>query len=665
MDNGPPTPPRTVAAACWLLVLLSAVLTVARLLHAEPLGSANDRSRWCSVRSLVELGTFRIDEARQVRGWDTIDMVRHDGHFYSSKPPLLATIVAGLYWAERHTVGWTFGDELEPATRLILLVLNVLPMAIALALLSRLILEASTSAFTAIFVTAAATFGTLLLPFLTVLNNHTVAATAVVFTLYPLARILQGHDAGWQYALVGFWAAFACCNELPAAAFGVAMFGLAFWKSPRRACLWFAPAALIPLAAFFYTNYLVTGGWKPFYAYYGTEKYLFVHEGVPSYWMNPKGVDANRDGFAAYLLHCTVGHHGLFSLSPVFLFTFAGWMTLRGDGRANERETGDGTRNIRDALRPIHLTGMALSLIVFVYFMTRTQNYNYGGVSVALRWMLWLIPFWLLAMVPALDRAERLASHRLTFPAKLFACLALAVSTFSAWYPLDGPWKQPWLFTLMEQAGWIDYSDPRPEFDGEVRTWISQLPSGGSIQPDYWIELEGRNADGGRTVLRVTDAGPIDVEGAPARVVRFTRRDGGIETSRDVVISVAAFNAGVSPAGFVLWPDGAPPEPERQSVLVFLSGLPGAPQYVLLQERFLHVPLRTDAFQIERAYAQVRVGTDRCRREVWFTSAVPFGIVQILDQVTDADGVVISRQSLSAVRAGTIFEPSEENSGTE
>ena len=34
--------------------------------------------------------------------WDTIDMVKHkaDDHLYSSKPPLLATLIAGEYWAD-------------------------------------------------------------------------------------------------------------------------------------------------------------------------------------------------------------------------------------------------------------------------------------------------------------------------------------------------------------------------------------------------------------------------------------------------------------------------------------------------------------------------------------------------------------------------------------
>ena len=69
----------------------------------RPFLSANDRSRWDTIRSLVEQGTYQIDAIQSEPGWDTIDMVKHkdrngEWHLYSSKPPLLATLYAGPYW---------------------------------------------------------------------------------------------------------------------------------------------------------------------------------------------------------------------------------------------------------------------------------------------------------------------------------------------------------------------------------------------------------------------------------------------------------------------------------------------------------------------------------------------------------------------------------------
>src|SRR4029079_3545931 len=70
-----------------------------------PVFSANDSSRWATVWSLAERGTYQIDEIIRRPGWDTIDKVRYQEHFYSSKPPLLSTIVAGLYWALNRATG--------------------------------------------------------------------------------------------------------------------------------------------------------------------------------------------------------------------------------------------------------------------------------------------------------------------------------------------------------------------------------------------------------------------------------------------------------------------------------------------------------------------------------------------------------------------------------
>ena len=70
----------------------------------RPFLSANDRSRWCTLRALVEDdmrvegAPYAIDKVINEPGWDTIDMVKHDGHLYSSKPPLVPTLLAAEYW---------------------------------------------------------------------------------------------------------------------------------------------------------------------------------------------------------------------------------------------------------------------------------------------------------------------------------------------------------------------------------------------------------------------------------------------------------------------------------------------------------------------------------------------------------------------------------------
>ncbi|MCA9015232.1 MAG: hypothetical protein KDA77_07850, partial [Planctomycetaceae bacterium] len=263
----------------WFVYVLLLTVTMgqnlAAILNSVPLQSANDRSRWCTVWSLVEQGTYQIDTIDERSGWSSIDKVRHDGHFYSSKPPLFPTMVAGLYWLIKTITGMNLNANLYDVAHMILIIVNMLPMLLSLFLICMMVERYARSEFTRYFVVMAACFATLLTPFLLTLNNHSIAASSAVFTLYPLMRILLDQEQKKRYFLLaGFFAMFTCCNELPAALFGLIVFGLLFKANPRFTCLVFAPAALLPLLGFLATNYAATGGWKPFYMYYGTEKYL-------------------------------------------------------------------------------------------------------------------------------------------------------------------------------------------------------------------------------------------------------------------------------------------------------------------------------------------------------------------------------------------------------
>jgi len=422
----------------FLVIASACAIWLAAILNVRPLLSANDRSRWCTVWSLVERGTYQIDEISRKRGWDTIDKVYHEEHFYSSKPALYPTLVAGVYWVVKQITGWDLAEQTVATVRLILCLINLLPMVAALLVLSRLLNRYAQTDATRVFVLVVAAFGTMLTPFIVTLNNHTPAAVGVLLALYPAMRIVaDGVEGPSYFALSGFLAAFACTNELPAALFGLALFGLLLLKSPTRTLTWFVPAALIPLCGFFITTYLCTGGWKPFYMYFGTEKYLYVVDGVRSYWLDPQGIDKGGDSALVYLLHCTLGHHGIFSLSPVFLLTLAAWLQ---------------PRTWRD--RPLGLfvwMGALLSAAILVFYLTRTANYNYGGNTSGLRWMFWLIPFWLVAIIPIFDSLGRRRWFR------LLAALLLFVSAFSAFRPINNPWRPPWLFELMDVWGWISY----------------------------------------------------------------------------------------------------------------------------------------------------------------------------------------------------------------
>ena len=82
----------------------------------------------------------------------------------------------------------------------------------------------------------------------------------------------------------------------------------------------------------------------------------------------------------------TFGHHGVFSLTPIFLFSIVGALRLL-DPRS------------RLSGASAWLT-MLLTVAMLAFYTWNPKARNYGGSTQGLRWLFWLIPFWLV-LLPA------------------------------------------------------------------------------------------------------------------------------------------------------------------------------------------------------------------------------------------------------------------------
>lgn len=244
--------------------------------------SANDRSRWATVAALVEDGTYEIDRLVAItdksgrrRPWNSIDRVMHTGddgrmHHYSSKPPLLATLVAGVYAGAKSVLGMTLTEQPIYMTRIVLALVNLPVLWIFLAAMRSVIQRSGLREFSQLAVLAAACFGTMLLPMSVSLNNHlpAAAATAVVLLLY-LRR--EGRYSSWPLTPDAFWAgvaaAFTVTCELPALLMFVLWFALFLRQNVLSTLVGFVPGAAIVAAAFFGTNSIAHGTLIPPYAH--------------------------------------------------------------------------------------------------------------------------------------------------------------------------------------------------------------------------------------------------------------------------------------------------------------------------------------------------------------------------------------------------------------
>jgi hypothetical protein len=413
----------------------------------RPFLSANDRSRWMTVRSLVEHGTYEIDNIVGQPTWDTIDMVQHRGrdgelHLYSSKPPLLATLIAGEYWLIHRLTGWTLGDHPYEIGRAMLVTVNVLPLAVMFVVIAWMAERLGTTDFGRVFVIAVAAFGTFLTTFAVVLNNHLPAAVSAAVALFALVKIGYDGERRWQFfALAGLAAAFAAACELPALAFLAAVGLMLAWRSLRWTLLGFTPAAAVVAAAFFATNWIAHASLRPPYMHRSETDpldnwyhytYTVNGEEKQSYWLNRQGIDIGEPTKATYALHVLVGHHGIFSLTPVWLLGIIGifqWLVGRDSFR-----------------RELAAMVGALTVICLVFYigMRPQEDRNYGGMTSGFRWMFWFAPLWLVTMLPAVDRLARSAAGM------LLAGVLLCFSVVSASYPTWNPWVHPWIHNFLE-----------------------------------------------------------------------------------------------------------------------------------------------------------------------------------------------------------------------
>ena len=285
--GGRRTPRSGRGSPLWLWLAIALALVAGRIaVVTSPEGdtaflSANDRSRWATVISLVDFGTYEIDQVisirhptqRHRRPLDSIDKVQHLGddgrrHFYSSKPPVLATLVAAPYWLLRQAIGQTILQQPHYVPRLLLAIVNLPLLAIFCLATYRIVTAWIESRRARQFIAAGICLGTMLTPMAVSLGNHLVAAAATAVAMWVAVRAATSGNRFGHWVLGGSAAAFAAANELPALSMLVGWTLVYAWLD-RRSIVGVAIGVAIVAAAFFGTNVIAHGGLRMPYAHRG------------------------------------------------------------------------------------------------------------------------------------------------------------------------------------------------------------------------------------------------------------------------------------------------------------------------------------------------------------------------------------------------------------
>lgn len=445
-----------------------------------PTFGSNDRSRWSTVRALVENGTYVVGQRGDLKTLDekktndtgiiflpdmrSVDKVMNPetGQFYSSKPPLFPTLVAGEYWLVNKLFGWRISPDRWLVIPFILLTINALPLILYFTRLAQLVEFHGQTDFGKLTTFATACFGTSLITFSPTLNNHVPATICCLLAVYPLLRPRKPGESETAPDLftAGFFAAFTATFDLPAACLTAGLTLPLLIARPRLAMIGMVPGLLIPIMGFFVCNYAALGRLTPAYSEFGGPWYEYVG----SNWTKLRdaragifvpGIDYAQESRGTYLMHCLIGHHGWFSLTPMWLIGLVGMIASIRSGiidlgriKPDRHPTGP----VWTLPLMIGLGFIAtVTLAVFYVYVQKTNNY--GGMTSVLRWFMWLTPLWLLA---TLSGGDRLAKVRGAFG---IVAICLGFSVLTVFYPVFNPWRHPWIMSLCEFTGLLKYGN--------------------------------------------------------------------------------------------------------------------------------------------------------------------------------------------------------------
>jgi hypothetical protein len=159
-------------------------------------------------------------------------------------------------------------------------------------------------------------------------------------------------------------------------------------------------------------------------------------------WKTPLDLDAFNDTpepYAIYFFHMTLGHHGVLSLTPIFLFSALGAVRLIGGGGWFPAPRRGG-----EPMAAVAWLTTVLTIVLLAFYTWNPKARNYGGSTQGLRWLFWLIPFWLLLLPKGVEWGQTRGW------ARCLALFALGMSVMSVGYAMRNPWSHPWILDALE-----------------------------------------------------------------------------------------------------------------------------------------------------------------------------------------------------------------------
>lgn len=416
-------------AAILGLIVIGLLTTIPRV------RSWSDASRMATVQSLVERGTFIIEESDFIF---TEDKVYIKGHFYSDKSPMSALLGAAVYWPLYH-LGLRLDTGMNLTVWIIILLTVKLPWLLGVIAFGESLKHAGQSDRNRIYIMLSLGVASLFLPFSSAFNNNVQAAAMIAIGWFFLMRALHPSESGparrGDLFGAGLFLSMAGVTDVPSAIFYVGFFALLL-ASPRargRILYYLLPMAVTVLPTFWIT-WSISGSILPF----DIHKEYFDYPGSP--WLERgklSGVAVNPLSFMmVYGPALLFGPKGFILYNPLLLLAIP--------------------RLVREMARrgPFWREAIVVaagSVILIGYYVLYSSNF--GGWSYGIRWFLPVLPPVYFFLHSCLETGHR--RNRMIFATLFAAGVVIAgVGVINPWSN-PGYSAAPFLANLIQLWNWL------------------------------------------------------------------------------------------------------------------------------------------------------------------------------------------------------------------
>lgn len=405
--------------------------------------SSNDVANFATIDSLVERHTWAIDRSpfRQ----HTMDIAQVSGHVYSVRPPMLAFVASAVYAAVHHGLGLSLWTDFATCHWILVTAASGLAAAVLAALVGQMVVVGASSSpvlvdrdrdqpvanrWLGICAAVTVAFGSLVLPYATVLNHHVVAAALVTSAV---AILLRGELAHFitRRAAIGIGAFSALAATIDVAGGGIFFLAVAAWvlssRTARPGAGWTAIAAAAVFSIHAILNFQIVG--NPIPLLVQPDHLVFPGgklraEELSGLFHARSATDTMQ--YALALLWGgpadTYAPRGLLLYSPVTIYAAISAVRL--------------IRGPSHPLRPVAVflgAGSILYLSYLVFFSN-----NCAGTCFGVRWFVLLAPFAHLLVFGAWCRLTRGERFRSAISLAASAAIAVYGVAWGAWMPLTG-----------------------------------------------------------------------------------------------------------------------------------------------------------------------------------------------------------------------------------